>query len=315
MISRRPPVPPLLVLTLGVMAVSTASIFIRYAQEDAPSLVIAAWRLTLATLLLAPLTVGIPGRRAELAQLTRRELGLGLLSGLFLAAHFATWISSLAYTTVASSVVFVDTAPLWVGLLAPLALGERISRPVKIGMALAVGGGIVVGVSDACVWGEARLICPPLRDFFGGQAFFGDLLALVGAITAAAYLVIGRRVRERVSLITYIFVVYGAAALALIAVMLLAGQSAFGYPPIAYGWFLALAVFPQLLGHSSYNWALAYLPAAYVSLALLGEPIGSTLLAVIFLGEIPSLLKISGAALILAGIYVASTKGATDDSG
>ncbi len=315
MISRRPPVPPLLVLTLGVMAVSTASIFIRYAQEDAPSLVIAAWRLTLATLLLAPLTVGIPGRRAELAQLTRRELGLGLLSGLFLAAHFATWISSLAYTTVASSVVFVDTAPLWVGLLAPLALGERISRPVKIGMALAVGGGIVVGVSDACVWGEARLICPPLRDFFGGQAFFGDLLALVGAITAAAYLVIGRRVRERVSLITYIFVVYGAAALALIAVMLLAGQSAFGYPPIAYGWFLALAVFPQLLGHSSYNWALAYLPAAYVSLALLGEPIGSTLLAVIFLGEIPSLLKISGAALILAGIYVASTKGATDDIG
>ncbi|MDI6696951.1 MAG: DMT family transporter [Anaerolineales bacterium] len=315
MISRRPPVPPLLVLTLGVMAVSTASIFIRYAQEDAPSLVIAAWRLTLATLLLAPLTVGIPGRRAELAQLTRRELGLGLLSGLFLAAHFATWISSLAYTTVASSVVFVDTAPLWVGLLAPLALGERISRPVKIGMALAVGGGIVVGVSDACVWGESRLICPPLSDFFGGQAFFGDLLALVGAITAATYLVIGRRVRERVSLITYIFVVYGAAALALIAMMLLAGQSAFGYPPIAYGWFLALAVFPQLLGHSSYNWALAYLPAAYVSLALLGEPIGSTLLAVIFLGEIPSLLKISGAALILAGIYVASTKGATDDIG
>lgn len=308
MISRRPPVPPQLVLTLGVMAVSTASIFIRYAQEDAHSLVIAAWRLTLATLLLAPLVIGVPARRAELAQLSRRELGLGMLSGLFLAVHFATWISSLAYTTVASSVIFVDTAPLWVGLLAPLTLGERISRPVKIGMVLAVGGGIVVGVSDACAWNGARLACPPLSDFIGGRAFLGDLLALVGAITAATYLVIGRRVRERVSLITYIFVVYGAAALALIVFMLLAGQPTFGYPPIAYGWFLALAVFPQLLGHSSYNWALAYLPAAYVSLALLGEPIGSTLLAMIFLGEIPSLLKVGGAALILIGIYLASAK-------
>jgi drug/metabolite transporter (DMT)-like permease len=301
--SARPAAPPLLVLAFGVLAVSTASIFIRYAQEHAHSLVIAAWRLSLAALILAPAAVT---RRTELTGLTRREAALALLSGVFLAIHFATWISSLAYTSVASAVVLVDTAPLWVALLAPLALRETISRPVKVGMALAMLGGAVVGLSDACTWSPAGLVCPPLAEFVRGRAFFGDLLALAGAIAAAVYLVIGRRVRERVSLLSYIFVVYGTAAVVLVAVMLLSGQPATGFPPLTYVWFLALAIFPQLLGHSSYNWALGYLPAAYVSLALLGEPIGSTLLAVVFLGEIPSGLRIAGAALTLAGIYIAS---------
>jgi drug/metabolite transporter (DMT)-like permease len=145
-----------------------------------------------------------------------------------------------------------------------------------------------------------------LSEFVRGRAFLGDLLALAGALTAAMYLIIGRRVRSRVSLITYIFVVYGVSALALIFFMLVAGQPALGYPPVAYLWFLMLAIFPQLLGHTSYNWALGYLPAAYVSIALLGEPVGSTLLAVVFLDEIPSPLKIIGGIVILAGIYIAS---------
>ncbi len=306
MSANRPFAPPLLVLALGVLAVSTASIFIRYAQEFAPSLVIAAWRLSMATIILAPLA--LTRRRHELGSLTRKELGLALLSGLFLALHFATWISSLAYTTVASAVVLVDTAPLWVALIAPLALGERITRQVKIGMWLAFIGGVVVALSDACAWSGSGLSCPPLAEFVRGRAFIGDLLALAGALAAAAYLIIGRRVRARVSLLTYIFVVYGISAIALILFMFVARQPALGYPPIAYLWFLALALFPQLLGHTSYNWALGYLPAAYVSLALLGEPIGSTLLAVAFLSETPSGLKVIGGALILAGIYLASRK-------
>lgn len=304
MASKRPFASPLLVLALGVLAASTSSIFIRYAQEYAPSLVIAAWRLTLATVILAPLA--LTRRREELRSLTRQELGLGLLSGLFLALHFASWITSLAFTTVASSVVLVDTVPLWVALFAPLALGERISRPVKIGMWLAFTGSVLVGLSDACVWSGAGLTCPPIGEFVQGRAFLGDLLALAGAVAGAVYLIIGRRVRTGLSLLTYIFVVYGASAVALIFFMLVAQQPAFGYPPAAYLWFLALALFPQLLGHTSYNWALGYLPAAYVSITLLGEPIGSTLLAMVFLGETPSGLKVLGGAIILTGIYLAS---------
>jgi drug/metabolite transporter (DMT)-like permease len=293
-----------LILALGVLAASTASIIIRYAQEYAPSLVIAAWRLTLAALILAP--PALARRRRELRSLTRRQTGLMLLSGLFLALHFATWITSLAYTTVASSVVLVDTVPLWVALFSPLALGERIGRPVKMGMWLAFGGGVLVALSDACAWSGGGLACPPLGEFVRGRAFIGDLLALAGAVAAAVYLIIGRKARADLSLLAYIFVVYGAAAAALIVIMLAAGQPALGYPPQAYLWFLALAIFPQLLGHSSYNWALAYLPAAYVSITLLGEPIGSTLLAMVFLGEVPSGLKVIGGMVILAGIYLAS---------
>ncbi len=309
MSQRRPPFPPLLVLTLGVAAVSTASLFIRYAQESAPSLVIAAWRLTLATIILAPLVLGEPSRRAELRLLTRREVGLGVVCGFFLALHFASWISSLAYTSVASSVVLVDTTPLWVALIAARTLGERISRGLRYGLVLAVGGGIVVGLSDACHLQGGNLVCPPWQEFAAGKALFGDLLALVGALTAAVYLVIGRHLRAKVSLVVYIFTVYGTAALVLILLAWTAGLSFFGYPPLTYLWFLALALFPQLLGHSSYNYALAYLPAAYVSLALLGEPIGSTFLAYLFLGEVPSFLKLVGAGLILVGIYIASTQG------
>ncbi len=298
------PVPPLLVLSIGILAVSTASIFIRYANEYAPSLVIAAWRLSLASLVLAP--IAVTRRRAELSSLRRRELGLALLSGLFLAVHFATWISSLAYTTVASSVVLVSTVPLWVALFSPITIKEPLTRPVFIGMVLALLGGTVVGISDLCSWEAGRIACPSWNEFIQGKAFLGDLLALVGAVAAAGYLLIGRSLRARVSLISYVFVVYGMAAIVLLAIMLASGGRPFGYPPITYLWFLLLALVPQLIGHSTYNWALGYLSAAYVSIALLGEPIGSTILAYFLLSEIPSPIKIAGAVFILTGIYIAS---------
>jgi drug/metabolite transporter (DMT)-like permease len=299
-----------LVIAFGILAVSTASIFIRYAQAaGVPSLVIAAGRLLFASLILAPITVVT--RRAELAQLGRGPsgralLGLGLLSGGFLALHFASWISSLAYTSVASSVVLVSTTPLWVALLAPFTLKERLPRLVLVGLALALAGGGIVAFSDACAWQNGTLVCPPALAFIQGQAFLGDLLALGGALMGAAYIIIGRRLRSQVSLLSYIFIVYGMAALTLLGIMLLSGGRLWGYPPLVYLWLLLLAVVPQLLGHSSFNWALRYLSAAYVSITLLGEPIGSTLLAYIFLGETPTALKIFGAILILAGIVIAS---------
>ncbi len=297
-------VPPLLVLGFGILAVSTSSIFIRNAQAYAPSLVIAAYRLSLAALLLAP--IAATRRRDELKGLTRAELRLAIISGVFLAIHFAAWISSLEFTTVASSVVLVTTTPLWVALLAPLTIKEPLTRPVLIGMALALAGGVVVGLSDACSWSSTGLACPPAAEFLKQGAFFGDLLALVGAWAAAGYILIGRRLRQGMSLIGYIFVVYGIAAVVLVGVMFAAGEAAFGYPPQAYVWFALLAIIPQLLGHSSFNWALGYLSAAYVSISLLGEPIASIILAYFLLNETPTGMKIFGAILILIGIYVAS---------
>jgi drug/metabolite transporter (DMT)-like permease len=302
--SQRPVVPPLLVLAFGVLATSTASIFIRNAQVYAPSLVIAALRLLIATLVLTPLA--LTRRPAELRAFGRAELGLALLSGLFLALHFAAWITSLEFTTVASSVVLVSTTPLWVALLAPITIKEPLTRSILTGLAIALLGGVIVGLSDSCAWGGNGLVCPPLESFLKGRAFLGDLLALAGALMAAGYLIIGRRLRASTSLLTYIFLVYGMAAVVLVAIMLAAGENPLGYPPQAYVWILLTALIPQLLGHSSYNYALAFLPAAYVAISLLGEPIGSSILAYIFLDEKPGLLKIIGAILILAGIYLAS---------
>ena len=290
-------------LLAAILAVSTASIFIRFAQEDAPSLVIAALRLTFASLMLAP--IALTRHRDELKNLSRRELSLGIFSGLFLTVHFATWISSLEYTTVASSAVFVSTGPLWVAVLSPTLLNERSSRTAMIGLALALLGGTVVGLSDACVW-DGGLQCPDLSHILQGRAMWGNFLALAGAWAVTGYLIIGRKLRTKISVTAYIFVVYGISALGLIAVMLAAGQSPLGYPAKTYGWIFLLALIPQMIGHSTFNWALGYLPAAFVAVTTLGEPVGSAILAFFILRETPGMTMILGGVLILIGIYLAS---------
>ncbi|UCH59088.1 MAG: DMT family transporter [Anaerolineales bacterium] len=301
---RRPPFSPVLVIFLGILAVSTASILIRYAQAYAPSLTIAAYRLVLSAVILTP--IAIKTRRIELSSLSLKDIFLGMLSGVFLALHFATWITSLEYTSVVSSVVLVTTTPLWVAILAPITVKESLTRWVIMGMVLALVGGVVVGFSDSCTLQNRQVLCPDFADFVQGQAFFGDLLALIGAWMAAAYVLIGRSLRSKISLISYIYLVYSVAAVVLVIVLIAAQQIPWGFPPIAYLWFLLLALIPQLLGHSSFNWALGYLSAAYVSITLLGEPIGSTILAYFLLGERPTVMKIFGAILILFGIYLAS---------
>jgi len=290
-------------LITAILAVSTSSVFIRFAQEDAPSLVIAALRLTFAALILAPIAVKWHG--AELRSLTRGDLSLGLVSGLFLAIHFGTWISSLEFTTVASSVVFVSTGPLWVALLSPVLLNERLRHAALIGLALAFLGGAIVGLSDACIW-DRGLQCPDLAHVMQGRAAWGNFLALVGAWAVSGYLIIGRKLRAKVSLIPYIFVVYGMAAIGLIFAMFVAGESPFGHPMRAYFWIFLLAAFPQLIGHSTYNWALRFIPAALVAITTLVEPVGSAILAYFILRETPSGGVLFGGALILSGIYLAS---------
>ena len=283
----KPAIKPYLGLAIGIVAVSFASIFIRLAE--APSLVIAASRLTIASLILAPAV--LIKSKDELRDLTRQDLLLALLSGLFLGVHFATWISSLEYTSVASSVVFVSTSPMFVGLASHFLLKERVSRRMFAGIAVSVLGGIIIGYGDFGL---------------GARELFGDFLALVGAAAVSVYLLVGRKLRRHLSLLSYIFLVYATAAVFLIAVCLVAGHTFSGYPRQTYLMFILLAAVPQIIGHSSYNWALKYLPATFVGVATLGEPIGSTILAYFILRETTTLAKIGGGALILAGIYVSS---------
>ncbi len=284
----RSSVPPSLILVLGVLAVSTASTFIRLAQADIPSLAVAAWRLTLASVILAPVTLAT--RRAELRSLSRRAWLLVLAGGVVLALHFAAWITSLAMTSVAASVVLVTTSPLFVGLITFLFFQEPVSPRLWAGMVLALIGSIIIGLDDAGL---------------GTHRLMGDVLALLGALAAAAYFIIGRRLRARLSLLAYVFPVYSTAAVVLMLVSLLSGVSLTGYGASTWGWLLLLALIPQIIGHSSLNWALRHLPVTYVSLSVLAEPIGSTLLAWWVLSEPPTWAAVLGGALILVGLLVA----------
>lgn len=295
---------PLLVLFIGILVVSTASVFIRLAQREASSIVIAAYRLTLSALILLP--IALRGNRKDLARLNRKQMILVLLSGLFLALHFAAWITSLEYTSVASSVVLVTTTPLWVSLFSPVILGERPTRAVVAGMAVALTGGVMVGLSEACAFGPGGLTCPSFSEFVQGSAFAGNLLALAGALMASAYLMVGRWLRPSLSLVPYITAVYSVAAVVLLVMAVVSDQPLVGFSPAVYLAFFALAVGPQLLGHTALNYGLRYLSAAYVSVALLGEPIGTVILAYLVLNEAPTILEVVGGLIILSGILLAS---------
>lgn len=270
---------------------------IRFAQEGAPSLVIAAWRMCLATLILAPLA--ILRYRRELKALGRNQIGYLACSGLFLAAHFATWITSLEFTSVASAVVLVATNPLWVALFSWLFLKEKISRQVTAGMLVALVGGVLISLGDTS-GGEF------LPASSGSNPLWGDLLALLGGVFGAGYIIIGRKLRAFTSLPVYTFSVYGIAGVILLITVLLARLPLTGYQPGTVLWLLLIAVFPQVLGHSSINWGLKYLPAAFVAVVMLSEPIGSTIMAVFLLDEIPTIAMIIGGVLILLGIGLAS---------
>ncbi len=284
------PLAPQLALCLGIAAVSSGSIFVRFAQAEAPSLTVAAYRLFLAALLLLPLALA--RHRRELLALSSRDWGWLLASGLFLAIHFATWISSLEYTSVASSVALVSTSPLWVALFSWAVLREPMKPSLVLGLVLALCGSVFISFAEA-------------RSAISAKPFFGNVLALTGALAVSGYWLIGRRMRRGLTLVPYVTVVYGSAAISLLAAAVVSGQRLTGFAPATYGWFLLLALLPQLLGHSSFNWALGHLPAAYVAIATLGEPIGAALLAFFLLHEAPSPLKAVAAVLILAGIYLA----------
>jgi drug/metabolite transporter (DMT)-like permease len=276
-----------IVLPLGLAAISLSSIFIKLCE--APPLVICAYRLGLAGLGLV--LFNFRPLRREFGHLTRTEILLALLAGLFLSLHFAFWIGSLRYTSVASSVIFVTTTPIFVALTSVLFLRERLSLPLFFSVLVAVGGGLVIGWGD---WG------------LGEETLFGDFLALSGAVMATGYLLAGRRLRPKMNLGPYITLVYGVAGILLIFYALLNGDPFFEYSPKDYLLFVLLALLPQLTGHTAVNWALRFFSATLVAVFILGEPILATILAYFLLAEPIGGNLFLGGALVLLGIYLSA---------
>jgi len=273
-----------ILLPIGIIAISTASIFIKLC--DAPALIIAAYRMTLASLLLLPFA----GYQRVWKGWNGSELRWLILSGIFLALHFTFWIASLKFTSVASSVVLVSTNPLFVGLGAWLFFKEPVGMNLLLGITLSILGSGVISFGDMSI---------------SSDTLMGDGLALLGAVTASGYLLIGRKMRKGQDLLSYIFPVYSAAAIVLIILSLIFQKPFFGFSSSTYLYLFLLALVPQLIGHTTFNWALKYLPAPLIAIAILGEPVGSTILAFFVLGEGLTSLKIMGGILIFAGILIA----------
>jgi drug/metabolite transporter (DMT)-like permease len=278
------PIRVIIAVVTGIVAISTASIFIKLC--DAHPLVIASYRLGLASLILAPIAL----RPRRYAKILPGRWKLLFLTGLFLALHFTFWIASLKYTSVASSVLIVNINPVFVALGSYIILKERATKWMILGILLAITGGMVIGFSDFT---------------FSTHAGLGDLLALGGALMASGYLMAGRRLRQEMDLLSYIFPVYATASITVLLVGLALKVPFFGYSYRTYAFFLMLAIIPQLIGHSTFNWALKFFSASTIAVLILGEPIGSTLLAYWILGETLSSWKAVGGTCILAGIYVA----------
>lgn len=285
-----------IILGIGVAATSMAATFIKLAQaEAASSILIACGRLFIAALLLTPSVIRTSNYQLQIRRLSRRDLALTVLSGVFLAIHFAAWVSSLEFTSVLISVVLVTTTPIWVALLEVFFLKARLSPGVIMGLCVALIGGIIIGVTGD---GENTAV--------GNDTGLGASLSLIGSVAVAVYLVIGRRIRSQMALTPYIWMVYGIAALILLVAVLMTETRVTGYSLEAYVWILALAIFPQLIGHSSFNFALAYLPATYISVATQLEPVFGSIIAFFVLSEVPGWRQVIGGVIIVIGVLISS---------
>jgi drug/metabolite transporter (DMT)-like permease len=286
----KPGFPPNLAILVSIIAVSTASILIRL--SDAPPVTIAAYRMVISTLILAPFYVKDGGLRRFREMDGRRRLSL-LAVGVVLAVHFASWITSLSLTSVSSSVIFVHIDPIFVALVSHFILGERVTRKTALGIMVAFSGATLIALGDMGL---------------GAGSLYGDALALLGGVMLGIYILGGRHLRQSLDLVSYVTPVYATAALVLLATALVLGVPLTGYASSEYAIFLTIAVVPMIFGHTVYNWALRYVSAPIVSLSLLGEPVGASVMAYMLLGEAPSQLGVIGGAVTLMGILISAYK-------
>ncbi len=273
------------VMSVGLAAISFSSVLIKLCQ--APALVIASYRLIIAGLFYQGLAMS--RRTITWKAITPRQWTLAIGSGLFLSLHFCTWITSLQYTSVASSVVLVQTAPVLVAIGSHFFFKERATLVLAAGIALSLLGGFIIGYYD----------------FLGSQSSLrGNLLAFMGAVGAAGYLLIGRRLRAEWDTVMYVSLVYSVAALATWLVTLAGGQAFYPYPAVTWLLFVLIAFFPQVIGHTTLNWALKHFSATTVSIMTLAEPIGASILAYLILHEQVGWIKVLGGTVILSGILL-----------
>lgn len=273
-------------MAVGIASISSAAVLIKLCR--AGPLAIAFYRLGMAALVLWPFFVA----RRGWASFGPKRIGWTLLSGLFLALHFGFWLYSLEYTSVASSVVLVTLNPLFVGLLGWLFLGEKMGWRLAAAIALVIAGGLLIG------GGALRA---------GGQAMTGNLLALGGGLMASLYLLTGRKLRGEMGVVPYATVCYTATAVLLLAAGIASREPVSGFPVSTWLLFAALALGPQILGHTVFNWGLKHLPTSRIAMMIVAEPIGATILAFLVLGQAPATGEVAGGVLILAGVYISTT--------
>jgi len=282
----RPSGRDLALMSVGVVAISTSAPLI--AATPAPAMAIGFWRNALATVAIAPFALGRRRGRAEIRAMTTRERTLTLASGGLLALHFATWVPSIRFTSVASSAALVATQPVWAALIAR-GTGHVVPRRAWLGMAIAFAGVLVITGVDLSL---------------SARALFGDLLALAGAVFAAAYVSVGSVVRRTVSTTTYTFGCYGVCSVLLVAVCLVGRQPLVGYEPGTWVKLVALTAGAQLLGHSVFNLVLQTTSPTVVSLAILFEMPGAAVIAALWLGQLPPAGVFPAAVLLLVGVAI-----------
>ena len=290
-------------VAVAVVAVSTSAILVRW--SGAPSVVVAFYRVVLTTVAIAPFAIR---DRGGFRAVSRRDLGVAVVSGVALAVHFASFFESLAWTTVAASVTLVTTQPVFVGVGAAALLDERLSGRVAAGILVAMTGASVMSVGPTVAGAVAAGgdVGAAVSAAFAGNAdrLYGNALALAGAALGAVYTLAGRSLRQRLSVFVYTFIAYAACAAALGAMAVGAGASLSGYARREWVLFAAMALGPGVVGHTVINWALRYVRSTVVSVSLLGEPVASTVLALALLDEVPGVVTVLGAAVVLCGIAV-----------
>src|SRR5699024_1248119 len=283
---RLPPFNPYIAVVIGVIAVSTSAVLVKLA-DGAPAAIIANYHLLFAVIIMA--TFIIKNNRHEFRLISKKDWFFSALAGIFLAFHFILWFESLNYTSVASSVVLVTLQPIFAFLGTYIFFKERFSPGAIISMIIALLGSIIIS------WGDFQI---------SGAAFFGDILALLGAITVTAYFLLGQKVRRRLSLMPYTFVVYGISSITLILYNFILQNPFFGYPANHWWIFLALAVLPTFLGHSLFNWALRWLSTSTISMGIVFEPIGATIRAYFILGEQVTWSQWLGGTIVIFGLFL-----------
>ena len=283
-------------MSVGIVAISFASIFIKFC-DDVPSIMIATYRLTISSIIL--LTIA-KGRGIRFTSFSKKQLLIGVLGGFFLSLHFSFWISSLKFTSVASSVVLVTTNPIFVGLFSYLLFREKQPPELILGIILSFSGSIILALGDSGLQGLS--IQNP-------SFLLGDVLALLGAIMTSGYLMVGSKLREEMDVLSYISVVYTFSACFLLIASVSWGIPFTGYKASSYLYMALLAVVPQLIGHTAINWALKHLKTSMVAITILGEPVGASILAYIIFHETIKSFQGIGIVLIFLAIIISSRKG------